>query len=53
MSVEMAYNVNSEGLWVNLYGDNTAKAVLPDGGALECRQISKYPWDGKVQLTLD
>jgi DUF1680 family protein/ankyrin repeat protein len=53
MSVEMAYNVNNEGLWVNLYGDNTAKVVLPDGGVLECRQISEYPWDGKVQLILD
>jgi len=52
LSAEMAYNVNSEGLWMNLYGDNTVSVGLPGGGTLECRQTSKYPWDGKVQLVL-
>ena len=52
MSVEMAYNVNREGLWVNLYGDNQIRVALPAGGTLECRQTSVYPWDGKVRLVL-
>ena len=52
MSVEMAYNVNREGLWVNLYGDNQIRVALPAGGTLECRQTSAYPWDGKVRLVL-
>jgi DUF1680 family protein len=52
MSVEMAYNVNREGLWVNLYGDNTTRVTLPAGGRLACQQASAYPWDGKVRLVL-
>ena len=53
MSAEMAYNVNHEGLWVNLYGDNSVRVDLPKGGALQCRQTSDYPWDGKVRLVLE
>ncbi len=53
MSAQMAYNVNHEGLWVNLYGDNTFRVVLPDGAELEGRQCSVYPWAGKVRLVLD
>lgn len=52
MSVEMAYDVNREGLWVNLYGDNRIRVALPAGGRLECLQTSAYPWDGKVRLLL-
>lgn len=52
MSVEMAYNVNPEGLWVNLYGDNQIRVALPTGGSLDCLQTSAYPWDGKVLLVL-
>jgi DUF1680 family protein len=50
MSVEIAYNVNDEGLWVNLYGSNTYKTKLPWGGTLECQQTTDYPWDGKMKL---
>lgn len=50
---EMAYSVNGEGLWVNLYGNNTVKVALPEVGMLECRQTSGYPWDGKVRLVID
>ncbi len=53
MSAEMAYNVNHEGLWVNLYGDNSVRVDLPKGGAVQCRQSSVYPWDGKVRLVLE
>jgi len=52
MSVEMAYSVNDEGLWVNLYGDNEIRVALPAGGSLECRQTSAYPWEGKVRFEL-
>ena len=50
LSAEVAYNVSREGLWVNLYGDNTVRVGLPGGGRLECRQVSGYPWEGKVRL---
>jgi uncharacterized protein len=52
MSVEMAYNVNRDGVWVNLYGENTARLILPEGGSWECQQTSVFPWDGKVKLVL-
>ncbi len=52
ISVEIAYSVNRDGLWVNLYGDNTARLALPEGGTLECRQTSDYPWNGAVRLVL-
>ena len=52
MSAEVAYNVNGDGIWVNLYGDNTARLALPGGETLECQQTSAYPWDGKVRLAL-
>ena len=52
MSVEMAYSTSREGLWVNLYGDNTVRVGLPEGGRLECRQVSGYPWVGRVRLEL-
>ncbi len=53
MSAEMAYNLNREGLWVNLYGDNQMRVALPAGGTLVCRQTSGYPWEGKVRLVLE
>ncbi len=52
MSVEMAYSANRDGLWVNLYGDNAARLALPDGGAVEIRQTTAYPWDGRIKLVL-
>lgn len=50
---EIAYSVNDEGLWVNLYGSNTFTAELPAGGSVIVSQESDYPWDGKVKITMD
>lgn len=52
MCNEIAYSLNDNGLWVNLYGSNTYKSSLPRGGSIECRQESDYPWDGKISLTI-
>ncbi|MCD6566343.1 MAG: glycoside hydrolase family 127 protein [Bacteroidales bacterium] len=38
-------------LYVNLYMDNTAKIEL-DGKTVEVIQQTKYPWDGKVEITI-
>jgi DUF1680 family protein len=48
----MAYDINDEGVWVNLYGSNNFRSKLPWGGELECVQTTNYPWEGKVQLEL-
>lgn len=53
MSAEIAYNTNGEGLWVNLYGSNSAKLALASGGTVECNQTTNYPWDGSIRLVLE
>jgi len=42
-----AYCVNSKGLYVNLYGGNVLKTK-----ALELEEVTNYPWDGKVTITV-
>ena len=44
MSVEMAYNVNREGLWVNLYGDK------PDSSRTASRRDVGMPADQRLSL---
>ncbi|MCH7657598.1 MAG: glycoside hydrolase family 127 protein [Bacteroidetes bacterium] len=45
------YAKTRDRLYVNLYMDNTAKIEL-DGQIVEVTQQTKYPWDGKVVLTI-
>ena len=42
-----AYCVNSNGLYVNLYGGNVLKTK-----DLELEEVTNYPWDGKVTITV-
>ena len=44
---EYAYTINKDTLWVNLYGQNSLKTK-----DLEVEQITNYPWDGKITLTV-
>ena len=44
---EYAYAVNGNTLYVNLYGQNALKTK-----DLEVEQITNYPWDGKITLTI-
>jgi DUF1680 family protein len=53
MTPEIAYNINGEGLWVNLFGSNTFNTELPWGGSLQCIQKTNYPWDGKLSLKIE
>jgi DUF1680 family protein len=48
-----AYSLSDDGVWVNLYGSNVLDTHLPGGGAVKLRQETKYPWDGKIQITLE
>jgi len=45
------YTKTRNRLYVNLYMDNTAKIEL-DGKTVEVIQQTKYPWDGKVEMTI-
>jgi hypothetical protein len=46
------YSVSDKGLWVNLYGGNTLSTHLKDGSVIKATQVTNYPWDGKVSITL-
>ncbi|MDX2443832.1 MAG: glycoside hydrolase family 127 protein [Bacteroidales bacterium] len=46
------YGKKADELYVNLYVDNTAKIKLSDG-LVEIIQSTKYPWEGKVNITLN
>ncbi|MCJ8210001.1 glycoside hydrolase family 127 protein [Mucilaginibacter sp. RS28] len=47
------YSTSDEGLWVNLYGANNLQTTLKDGGKIKLSQVTDYPWNGKVTLTMD
>ena len=44
---EYAYAINENTLYVNLYGQNSLKTK-----DLEVEQVTNYPWDGKITLTI-
>jgi hypothetical protein len=47
-----AYSISDKGLWCHLYGSNTLSTHLKDGSALQLSQVTNYPWDGKITLTM-
>jgi DUF1680 family protein len=44
---DYAYCVNPTGVYVNLYGGNVLKTE-----SVELEEVTDYPWDGKVSLTV-
>ena len=44
---EYAYSLSGDTLYVNLYGQNVLKTK-----DLQVEQVTDYPWDGKVTLTI-
>ena len=48
------YNVSDDGdLWVNFYGGNRLSTTLADGSAIALTQVTNYPWEGRIRVTLD
>ncbi len=45
------YATGDRDLWVHLYAQNTATAMV-DGGKVGLRLRSRYPWDGEISLEL-
>jgi len=45
------YSVSREGVWVHLYAQNTASLDV-DGKSVTVIQRTDYPWNGKIELTL-
>lgn len=48
-----AYTVGKDGIYCNLYGGNSLDTNLKDGSKVQLSQITEYPWDGNVKLTIE
>ncbi len=48
-----AYSLTDNGLAVNLYGGNHLSTQMPDGSYIELSQVTKYPWEGKVDISIN
>jgi DUF1680 family protein len=46
------YSTGDDGVWVHLYAQGSVKLKL-NGHNLSLRQVTKYPWDGKVRFEID
>lgn len=48
-----AYSLSENGVAVNLYGGNRLNTQLSDGSRIQLTQETKYPWDGRVKITVN
>ncbi|MDR3117895.1 MAG: glycoside hydrolase family 127 protein [Mediterranea sp.] len=48
-----AYSLSEEGIWCNLYGGSILETKPAGGDKVKLIQVSDYPWDGKVELTVE
>lgn len=46
------YSADADSVWVHLYARGNAQFTM-DGGIVELRQETTYPWDGDIALTVD
>jgi DUF1680 family protein len=47
-----AYSTSEDAVWLNLYGASTLDTTLL-GQPLKLKQKTDYPWDGRVEITID
>ncbi len=45
------YATSGDGIYVNLYAQSDAQVMLHDS-PISIRQVTSYPWDGQIQLTI-
>ncbi len=48
-----AYGVSAGALWVHQYLPGRVEAALPDGASITLRVVTRYPWDGDVELVVE
>lgn len=46
------YSVGEDGIYINMYGGNTLSTKLKDGSSIQLEQVTNYPWDGKITITV-
>jgi DUF1680 family protein len=50
---DYAYSISDKGIWFNLYGGNKVNTKLTDGSKISLDQITNYPWDGNIKITIN
>jgi DUF1680 family protein len=51
-SAIFAYGKSDRAIWVNLYGAGECVTTLANGTTIKITQETRYPWEGKVRLTV-
>ncbi len=46
------YSIADNGLYFNLYGGNTLSTKLKDGSIIKLEEVTSYPWDGSINITI-
>jgi DUF1680 family protein len=46
------YSVTDDGLYINMYGGNKLSTTLKDGSSIAVEQVTNYPWDGSIAVTV-
>ena len=47
------YSVSENGIWFHTYGGNEVETALPDGSKIQLKQVSDYPWEGKINIKIE
>lgn len=47
------YSTSADGVYVHFYDNSEVKWHLQDGTAFSIRQVTRYPWEGDVSLTVN
>jgi len=47
------YSTSDDGVYVHLYDNSVMNARLKDGGAVNIRQTTNYPWEGTVKVAVN
>lgn len=48
-----AYSLSENGVALNLFGGNKLETKLLDGSVLKLKQVTNYPWEGSVNITIE
>ncbi|MBB3699945.1 glycoside hydrolase family 127 protein [Flammeovirga yaeyamensis] len=52
-SANWAYSLSNDGIAVNMYGGNRLETKLEDGSDIILNQVTNYPWEGAVNITVE
>jgi uncharacterized protein len=47
------YSTSEDAVWVHLYAEGVATVELDEDRTISLRQRTRYPWDGRVEITVE